>query len=65
MKVYILYKTVLISNVHISDLYTHNYLYWLLCFCYFVHCLFEYCSFIICDLLHCGVSVTITSSSYV
>ncbi len=37
-----------ISNLHISDLYTHNCLYYILCFCYFVHCLFVYCSFIIC-----------------
>ncbi len=31
-----------ISNLHISDLYMHNCLYYILCFCYFVHCLFVY-----------------------
>ncbi len=34
-----------ISILHISDLYTHNCLYYILCFCYFVHCLFVYYSF--------------------
>ncbi len=32
--------TVSMRPVHISDLYTHNCLYYTLCFCYFVHCLF-------------------------
>ncbi len=60
-----------ISILHISDLYTHNCLYYILCFCYFVHCLFVYYSFISvsCPVaviqLHCGASVTITNSSYV
>ncbi len=42
-----------------SDLYTHNYLYCILCFYYFVHCLFVYCYFVVCVcpvaviLLHC------------
>ncbi len=63
-----------ISNLHISDLYTHNCLYYILCFCYFVHCLFVYCILLFllsvsCPvaviLLHCGASVTITNSSYV
>ncbi len=30
------------KNVHISDLYTHNCLYYILCLCYFVHLLFVY-----------------------
>ncbi len=35
----------LISNLHISDyLYTHNCLYYILCFYYFVHCLYVYYS---------------------
>ncbi len=63
-----------ISNLHISDLYTHNCLYYILCFCYFVHCLFVYLYIILllsvsCPvaviLLHCGASVTITNSLYV
>ncbi len=63
-----------ISILHISDLYTHNCLYYILCFCYFVHCLFVYLYIILllsvsCPvaviLLHCGASVTITNSSYV
>ncbi len=33
-----------ISIWHISDLYTHHCLYYILCFCYFVHCLFVYYS---------------------
>ncbi len=33
-----------------SDLHTHNCLYYILWFCYFVHCLFVYYSFIICVL---------------
>ncbi len=32
----------LISNLHISDMYTNNCLYYILCFCFFVHCLFVY-----------------------
>ncbi len=40
-----------ISNLHISDLYTHNCLYYILCFCYFVHCIFVYYYFIICVML--------------
>ncbi len=39
-----------ISNLHISDLYTHNCLYYRLCFCYFVHCLCVYCSCVVCVL---------------
>ncbi len=31
-----------ISILHISDLYTHNCLYYILCFCYFVYCQFVY-----------------------
>ncbi len=46
-----------ISNLHISDLYTHNCLYHILCLCYFIHCLFVYCSFIICVLSCCCHSV--------
>ncbi len=42
-----------ISNLHISDLYTHNCLYYILCFCYFVYCLFVYYCFIICVLSCC------------
>ncbi len=53
-----------ISNLHIADLYTQNCLYYILCFCYFVHCLFVYCYFVVC-VLSCGASVTITNSSYV
>ncbi len=75
--IYIIYSShILIShfNLHISDLYTHNCLYYILCFCYFVHCLFVYLYIILllsvsCPvaviLLHCGASVTITNSSYV
>ncbi len=33
---------IFISNFHISYLYIHNGLYYILCFCYFVHCLFVY-----------------------
>ncbi len=53
---YIIYLThilIYISNLHISYLYIHNCLYYILCFCYFVHCLFcifVYYSFIICVL---------------
>ncbi len=60
-----------ISNLHISELYTHNFLYYILCFCYFVHSLFVYYSLLSVScpvaviLLHCGASVTITNSSYV
>ncbi len=63
-----------ISILHISDLYTHNCLYYIFSFCYFVHCLFVYLYIIIllsvsCPvavfLLHCGASVTITNSLYV
>ncbi len=43
-----------ISNVHMSDLYTHNCLYCILCFCHFENCLFVYCSFVVCILSrHC------------
>ncbi len=42
-----------ISNLHMSDL-THNCLYCILCFCYFVHGLFVYCYFVVCVLsCHC------------
>ncbi len=60
-----------ISILHISDLYTHICLYYILCFCHFVHCLFVYYSLLSVScpvaviLLHCGASVTITNSSYV
>ncbi len=56
-----------ISNLHMSDL-THNCLYCILCFHYFVRCLFVYLYIVIllsvsCPvaviLLHCGASVTI------
>ncbi len=50
-----------ISILHISDLYTHNCLYYILCFCYFVHCLFVYYSFIICVLSCCCHSVALWS----
>ncbi len=44
--IYIIYSSHIliffISNLHISDLYTHNCLYYIWCFCYFVHCLFVY-----------------------
>ncbi len=40
-----------ISNLHTLDLYTHNCLYYILCYCYFLHCLFVYYYFIICVLL--------------
>ncbi len=59
------------SNLHTVDLYTHHFLYYILCFCYFVHCLFVYLYIIILSsvscpvaviLLHCGASVTITNS---
>ncbi len=50
-----------ISNLHISDLYTHKCLYYILCFCYFVHCLFVYYSFIICVLSCCCHSVALWS----
>ncbi len=62
------------SILHISDLYTHNCLYYILCFCYFVHCLFVYLYIILLlsvsspvavILLHCGAYVTIANSSYV
>ncbi len=62
------------SNLHMSYLYTHNCLYFILCFFYFVHCLFVYLYIVLllsvfCPvaviLLHCGASVTITNSSYV
>ncbi len=54
-----------ISNLHIADIYTHNCLHYILCFCYFVHCLFVYlyillssvsCPFAVL-LLHCGAFV--------
>ncbi len=63
-----------VSILHISDLYTHNCLYYILCVCYFVHFLIVYLYIIIllsvsCPvaviLLQCGASVTITNSSYV
>ncbi len=75
--IYIIYSShihIFHFNLHISDLYTHNCLYYILCFCYFVHCLFVYLYIILllsvsCPvaviLLHCGASVTITNSSYV
>ncbi len=50
-----------ISILHISDLYTHNCLYYILCFCYFVHCLFVYYYFIICVLSCCCHSVALWS----
>ncbi len=48
-------------NLHIADLYTHNCLYYILCFCHFVHCLFVYLSFIICVLSRCCDSVALLS----
>ncbi len=36
-----------------QNLYTHNCLYYILCFCYFVHCLFVHCSFVACVLSWC------------
>ncbi len=53
-----------ISNLHISDLYTHNCLYYILCFCYFVHCQFVYYYFIICVLSCCCHSVALWSFFY-
>ncbi len=48
------------TNLHMSELYTHNCLYWILCFCYFVHCLFVYLYiviFVVCVLSCCSHSV--------
>ncbi len=36
-----------------SDLFTHNCLYFILCFCYFVHCLFVYSFSVVCVLSFC------------
>ncbi len=44
-----------ISILHISDLYTHNCLYYILCFCYSVHCLFVYLYIIILLTVSCPV----------
>ncbi len=51
-------------SLHKPDLYTHNCLYYILCFCYFVHCLFVYYSFIICVLSCCCHSVAPWSFCY-
>ncbi len=62
--IYIIYSSrihIFHFNLHISDLYTHNCLYYILCFCYFVHCLFVYYSFIICVLSCCCHSVALWS----
>ncbi len=62
---------ILISNFHISYRYIHNGLYYILCFCYFVHCLFVHYSLLSVScpvaviLLHCGASVTKTNSLFV
>ncbi len=57
-----------------TDLYTHNCLYYIWCFCYFVHCLFVYLYIILLLSVSCPVavillqrvaSVTITHSLYV
>ncbi len=50
-----------------SDLYTHNCLYWILCFCYFVHCLFVYLYiviFVVCVLSCCSHSVALWRFCY-
>ncbi len=49
-----------ISNFHMSDL-THNCLYYIFCFCYFVHCLFVYYSLIFSVLSCCCHSVALWS----
>ncbi len=63
-----------ISNLHIPNLYTNNCLYYILCFCYFVHRLFVYLYIILLSsvscpvaviLLNCRAAVTIKNSSYV
>ncbi len=62
--IYIIYSShihIFHFNLHISDLYTHNCLHYILCFCYFVHCLFVYYSFIICVLSCCCHSVALWS----
>ncbi len=53
---YIIYSShilIFISNLHISYLYIHNCIYYILCFCNFVHCIFLHYSFIICVLSCC------------
>ncbi len=74
---HLFYFYFLISNLHILDLYIHSCIYsiyYILCFCCFVHCLFGYLYiilllFVSCPvavfLLHCGASVTTTNSLYV
>ncbi len=76
---YITYSShILIFQLKLSHIrpvhYTYNSLYYILCFCYFVHCLFVYLYIIIlwsvsCPvsfiLLHCGAFVTITNSLHV
>ncbi len=47
---------------HIRPVHTYSTcLYYILCFCYFVHCLFVYYSFIICVLTCCCHSVALWS----
>ncbi len=74
---YIMYSShifISISNLHISYLYIHNYLYYILFCFFFLHCLF--CIFVLLFLwsvscpvavfmLHWGVSFTITNSLHV
>ncbi len=51
------------QNLHISDLYTHNCLKYIVCLCYFVHCLFVYYYFVVpVILLHCGASYHICTT---
>ncbi len=58
-------------NLHISYLFIHNCLYYILCFCFFVHYLLYICTLFLLS-VSCavavavaGASVTITNSSYV
>ncbi len=75
---YIIYSShilIYISNWHISYLYMHNCLYYILCFCFFwtlpilYICILLFLLSLSCPvavfLLHCGASVTITNSSCV
>ncbi len=56
-------------NLHISYLFIHNCLYYILCFCFFVHyLLYIFTLFLLsvsCAVAVAGASVTITNSSYV
>ncbi len=75
---YIIYSShilIYISNLHISYLYIHNCLYYILCFCFFCTlpilyiCILFFLLSVSCPVavfpLHCGASVTITNSSRV